>query len=333
MATLGATALTLNDYRKRQNPQGYIDEIIEVLSQSNPILDDMTWMEGNLTTGNKTTQRNALPIPSVRYINRGVAPGKSSTKQIVDTTTILEARSRVDIELLALAPDKEAFRRSEDVAHIEAFGQKVANMVIYGNTELDPDTFNGLDIRHRLFGVTDSAAQGYTTVNMGGTGSALTSVYFVDWGERTATGIYPRGATAGLTHKDLGQRTVQDGNGLPFEAMESLFNWKVGLTVRDYRAVGALRNVDPTVLTTGTAANKLTFLQNFLTVHDRMRHPERCVLYTGSALYTALKVFLMDKNNSYVTRETLENGISVLKFDGVKVVKLDAISNAEAEIS
>ena len=195
MATLGATALTLNDYRKRQNPQGYIDEIIEVLSQSNPILDDMTWMEGNLTTGNKTTQRNALPIPSVRYINRGVAPGKSSTKQIVDTTTILEARSRVDIELLALAPDKEAFRRSEDVAHIEAFGQKVANMVIYGNTELDPDTFNGLDIRHRLFGVTDSAAQGYTTVNMGGTGSALTSAYFVDWGERTATGIYPRGAT------------------------------------------------------------------------------------------------------------------------------------------
>ena len=30
MATVGANALTLNDYRKRMNPEGYIDEIIEV---------------------------------------------------------------------------------------------------------------------------------------------------------------------------------------------------------------------------------------------------------------------------------------------------------------
>ena len=46
MATVGELALTLNDYRKRQGVGGKIDEIIEVLAASNPILDDMTWMEG-----------------------------------------------------------------------------------------------------------------------------------------------------------------------------------------------------------------------------------------------------------------------------------------------
>ncbi len=334
MATVGANALTLNDYRKRMAPGGYIDEIIEVLAQSNPILDDMTWMEGNLNTGNKTTLRAALPTPAVRYINRGVTPDKSSTKQIVDTSVILESRSVVDTELLALAPDKEAFRRSEDKGFIEAFGQKVAEMVIYGNTEAPPDTFNGLDIRHRIMGVNTVTAQGYTTIDAGGTtASSMTSAFIVEWGDRATTGIYPREATAGLVHKDLGQKTVYDANNQPYEAMVSLFQWKCGLTCRDYRGAGAVRNILPSLFTTGTAAQKLALMGAFLKAHDRMRHPERCVMYVSTELYTALKIFLMDKNNSYVTLETLEGGIPVMRFDGMKVVRLDSMVNNESQFT
>ncbi len=333
MATIGATCLTLNDLRKRLGTNGKIDEIMEVLAQSNPILDHMTWMEGNLTTGNKTTLRNSIPKPSVRYINKGIAPTKSDTKQITDTSVILQARSEVDVELLALSSDKEAFRRSEDQAHIEGFGQQVADMVIYGNTASDPDTFNGLDLRHRALGVTDPTLPGYTTVNAGGTNSGyMTSAFYVDWGPRTCTGIYPKGATAGLDHKDLGEQTVEDRDGLKYQAEVSLFTWKCGLTVRDYRACGAVRNIDPALFTTGTAAQKLALLKSFITVHDRLRNPDRAVLYVSNALYSALKLFLMDKNNNYVTRDTLENGIPVYRFDGVKVVKLDAISDTEATI-
>jgi len=334
MATVGANALTLNDYRKRMNPEGYIDEIIEVLALSNPILEDMTWMQGNLTTGNKTTMRAALPTPAIRYINRGITPDKSSTKQITDTSVILESRSEVDTELLALAPDKEAFRRSEDKGFIEAFGQKVANMVMYGNTDLDPDTFNGLDIRHRIMGVNTVTAQGYTTIDAGGTtASSMTSAFLVEWGDRATTGIYPREATAGLVHRDLGEKTVYDAAGKPFEAMVSLFQWKCGLTCRDYRGAGAVRNILPSLLTTGTAAQKLGIMAAFLKAHDRMRHPERCVLYVSTEMYTALKVFLMDKNNSYVTRDTLENGVPILRFDGMKVVRLDCMVNNESQFT
>lgn len=334
MATIGALALTLNDLRKRIGADGKIDEIMEVLAASNPILDHMTWQEGNLTTGNKTTLRNSLPKPSVRYINKGIAPTKSDTKQITDTSVILQARSEVDVELLALSNDKEAFRRSEDMAHIEGFGQQVADMVIYGNTASDPDTFNGLDIRHRTLGVTDPTQPGYTTISAGGSNSGhMTSAFFVDWGPRTCTGIYPKGASAGLDHKDLGEQTVEDRDGLKYQAEVSLFTWKCGLTVRDYRAVGAIRNIDPALFTTGTAAQKLALLKSFLTVHDRLRHPDKAILYVSNELFTGLKVFLMDKNNSYVTRDTLENGIPVYRFDGVRVVKLDAISDTEATIS
>lgn len=334
MATIGATALTLNDLRKRIGADGKIDEIMEVLAASNSILDDMTWMEGNLTTGNKTTLRNSIPKPSVRYINKGIAPTKSDTKQITDTSVILQARSEVDVELLALSSDKEAFRRSEDMAHIEGFGQQVADMVIYGNTASDPDTFNGLDIRHRTLGVTDPMLPGYTTVSAGGTNTGhMTSAFYVEWGSRTCTGIYPKGASAGLDHKDLGEQTVEDRDGLKYQAEVSLFTWKCGLTVRDYRAVGAIRNIDPALFSTGTAAQKLAMLKSFITVHDRLRHPDKAVLYVSNELFTGLKLFLMDKNNSYVTRDTMENGIPVYRFDGVRVVKLDAISDTEATIS
>ena len=334
MATIGAQALTLNDLRKRIGADGKLDEIMEVLAKSNPILDHMTWMEGNLTTGNKTTLRNSIPKPSIRYINKGIAPTKSDTRQITDTSVILEARSEVDVEWLALASDKEAARRSEDMAFIEGFGQQVADMFIYGNTSSDPDTFNGLDIRHRTLGITDPTKPGYTTVSAGGSNSGhMTSAFYVDWGDKTCTGIYPKGASAGLDHRDLGEQTVEDRDGNKFQAEVSLFTWKCGLTVRDYRAVGAIRNIDPALFSTGTAAQKLGLLKSFLTVHDRLRHPDKAILYVSNELFTGLKLFLMDKNNSYVTRDVLEGGIPVYRFDGVRVVKLDAISDTEATIS
>jgi hypothetical protein len=333
MATVGEIALTLNDYRKRQGVGGKIDEIIEVLAASNPILDDMTWMEGNLTTGNKTTLRNSIPKPDVRYINKGVSYTKSSTDQIVDTSCILQSRSKVDVELLALAPDKEAFRRSEDVAHIEGFGQAVADMVIYGNTDNDPDTFNGLDVRHRILSNTsDPTKPGYTTLDAGGTGGSLTSAYLVEWGSRTCTGIYPRGASAGLDHKDLGVQTVQDRDGNDYEAEVSVFTWKVGLAVRDYRSVGAVRNIDMTTFASGTASAKQAIMSGIVKAQERLRHPDKAVMYVSNDLYTAFKLYLMDKNNSYVQTERLENGIIAVRFNGMRVVKLDAIKNNEAQV-
>ena len=50
-------------------------------------------------------------------------------------------------------------------------------------------------------------------------------------------------------------------------------------------------------------------------------------------LYTALKIFLMDKNNSYVTIDTLEGGIPVMRFDGMKVVRLDCMINTESQFT
>jgi len=61
MATIGAVALTYSDWAKRLDDGYRVAMIIELLSQTNEILDDMLVMEGNLPTGHKTTVRTGLP--------------------------------------------------------------------------------------------------------------------------------------------------------------------------------------------------------------------------------------------------------------------------------
>ena len=69
MPTFGTEALTLMDLHKRyKGSKDGIDSIIEVLNQANPIMQDLRFKEGNLPTGNLTTQRTALPNPHVRAI-------------------------------------------------------------------------------------------------------------------------------------------------------------------------------------------------------------------------------------------------------------------------
>ena len=334
MVTLNREAYTLLDWRERVNPDGNIADIIEVLAQSNPILQDMTFMEGNLPTGIVTTQRSSLPQPGIRRINQGVPYTKSTTKQIVDTATMYEARNKIDVKLLALQNDPARFRYSEDLAFVAGFGNRIANDVIYGQTTEDtPDQFNGLDIRLRYLGNTDDPTkEGYTTIDAGGTGSNFTSVYFVNWGERTCSGFFPKNGQAGLKKEDLGQKTVTDPDGNEFEALVTKWNWDVGLTVRDYRAVGALRNIDTAWFSTATSAQKQKILENVLRVHDRMRDPN-AIMYCSRSMYTLFKLCLLDKNIVHVELVTLQNGIRELRVDGMPVRKLDCISEKEAKVT
>jgi len=61
MTTLANNALTLADWAKRRDPDDRVSTIVELLNQTNDILQDMLWVEGNLPTGHRTTVRTGLP--------------------------------------------------------------------------------------------------------------------------------------------------------------------------------------------------------------------------------------------------------------------------------
>ena len=334
MPTVGADALTLSDLKKRLAPDGSIDYIIEALINSNPIMDDITWKMGNLPTGNVTTVRSSIPTPSVRLINQGVKHSKSTTEQVTDTCIILEDRSQVDIEEIALAANKEAFRRSEDQAFVAGFTDAVAANLFYGDTAVNAKTFNGFAARYPKFGGTDKLKPAYQVI-AGGTANASnlnTSAFFVGWGTHATTGIYPKNSVAGLKQRDLGEMTVQDASGLDYQALVTLFTWKCGLAVQDIRSNAMVTNIDTTALPS-TAAAKLSLIEKFVTAKNRIRNlqarDKKVVLYVSDVLYDWFEMYLLDKTNVHVTRQDLMNDVPRLYFSGIEIKKCDAISNEE----
>ena len=124
MAVLAENNPTLLDLAKRVDPDGRIATIVEILNETNEILPDMSWVEGNLPTGHRTTIRSGIPEPTWRRLYGGVQPTKSRTVQVTDNTGMLEAYAEVDKALADLNGNTGAFRLSEDRAHIEGIGQQ-----------------------------------------------------------------------------------------------------------------------------------------------------------------------------------------------------------------
>src|SRR5713226_6579429 len=115
MAIIGSTALTYADWAKRLDDGYKVASIIELLSQTNEILDDMMVVEGNLPTGHKTTVRTGLPQATWRLLNTGVPNAKSTTAQIVDTVGNLETYSVIDKDIADLNGNTPEFRLSSPV--------------------------------------------------------------------------------------------------------------------------------------------------------------------------------------------------------------------------
>lgn len=249
MATLAATLLTLSDWAKRLDPDGKVPTIVELLSQTNGILQDMLWKEGNLPTGDRTTVRTGLPQVFWRLLNQGIQPSKSTTAQIDEACGMLEAWSEVDVELAKLNGNTAAFRLSEAMAFIEAMNQEMASTVFYGNSGIAPEEFNGLSVRYA-----DTTAANARNIIDGGSVAGQTdcsSIWLVVWGNNTIHGIFPKGSKAGLEHNDLGLQTVETvagATGTPIgnrlRVWQEQYVWKCGISLKDWRYVVRVGSID-----------------------------------------------------------------------------------------
>jgi hypothetical protein len=346
MATLGTTALTYADWAKRMDDGYKTASIIELLSQTNEILDDMLVMEGNLPTGHKTTVRTGIPSATWRLLNYGVPNGKSTTAQVIDTVGNLEVYAVVDKDLADLNGNTPSFRLSETKAFLEGMSQQVASTLFYGNTSVNPERFMGLapSLQHDQSANAQSAAN---VIDAGGTGSVNTSIWLVVWGADTVHGIFPKGKTTGLKHIDMGEWPIQDANGNTYQGYRDHFKWEVGLTVRDWRYVVRIANIDVTNLVAGSGANLLNAL-----VRAMYRLPTtggraaavtksdapsiqgmmgKAAIYCNRTVRTFLDIQAMNKTNVLLRLEEFEGKV-ITSFRGVPIRTCDAILNTEARV-
>lgn len=331
MAVLGTTVATLGDVAKRLDKDGKIDKIVELLSETNEVLDDMLFQEGNLPTGHRTTIRTGLPEVAWRLLNYGVPQSKSQTQQITDTCGMLEAYAEVDKALADLNNNTSAFRLSEDQAFLQAMNKAQASTLFYGDTAKHPERFLGLAPRFATLDKT-KAATAENVIDAGGTGADLTSIWLVAWGANTVFGIYPKGSKAGFQHTDLGEVTLQmtlpNGQVGQYQGYRTHYKWDIGLVVRDWRYIVRIANIK---LSSITDDNLIKFMiqASELLPDEKLGRP---VWYMNRSARTRLRLAKTNKSNVQLTPETVE-GKKVLTFDGIPVKRCDGIVNTESAIS
>lgn len=339
MATLSATALTLADWAKRVDPEGRVPVVAELLSQSNEILEDCMFKEGNLPTGERVVIRTGLPTVYWRALNQGIPNSKSTTAQVDEACGILEARSEVDKDLAMLNGNTAQFRLSEDTAFLEAMNQTQATTLFYGNPGTDPKQFLGLAARYSSL----SGGNAQNILSAGGSGSDNTSIYLVVWGDNTVYCPFPKGSKAGLIHEDLGEQTVYNADGTRMQAYATRYQWKNGLVVKDWRYVVRICNIDVSdlIAQTGTQAANVSTAIIKLMARALYRIPNmsmgRAAFYMNRTVHSGLALAALDKSQ-YVLK--IEQGLtqfgqpnSWLSFLGVPLRRVDAILNTEAVVS
>ena len=329
MATIGATVLTLNDWAKRIDPDGKTSFIVEQLSQTNDILDDMLFKEGNLPTGEQTTIRTGLPTVYYRLMNQGVPKSKSTTAQITENAASLEARSEVDVDVAAREGNVNAFRLSESMAFLEAMNQRQASTLFYGSAD-NPEEFVGFSPRYSDL----SATNAQNIITGGGSGSDNSSIWLIGWGPRTVHGVFPKGSKAGITHEDLGVGDAFDSSDDRFRAYMDRFVWKNGLVVKDWRYAVRIANIDVSAIITDPDGSTTNLIELMLKAIHRI--PElksvRPSFYVNRTIGEMLDIQAMNKSNLHLSVGN-EEGNMKNKLRGIPISIVDALTETEATVS
>jgi hypothetical protein len=252
MGVRNATLPSLMDVMNRLDPDGGLSDIAEILTQTNAANDDITWVEGNLVTGDKFTQRTAKPTVGWKRLNEGVQKSKSGSAQVEEKAAHLQGQFQMDRDLAILSGNPAEYRTSEGRSFIEAMSDQFWQTAIYGNDLFNDKQFTGLAPRFNSL----SGTYGKQIVDAGGTGTDNRSIWLVVWAPDKVTGLYPKNTKGGLMHMDTTSNTaigpdgypigdkVVDANGNTYLAYTDQWDWKCGLRVKDYRYVVRIANID-----------------------------------------------------------------------------------------
>ncbi len=321
--------INLLDWTKRQKPGGGIDDIVEVLAASNPIIADAHVEEGNLPTGHRSTQRATEPTGTWRMLNQGIAPEKSTTRQVDDTCGMLEGLSQIDVDLAGLGGKPAAFRASEDDAFIAGLNGTAARAIFYGNSNIDPQQPHGFTPR--------SNAIGPYVLSAGGTGTDNASVWVITWGSPIAFLTFPKGSKAGISSTDMGIQLVSDiaAPANRYRAYVTHFQWKLGLVIRDFRYVVRICNIDKSDLRRD-AATGADLLDLMITAYYRrpsvsLGKMAKTFVYCPKIIAEFLHKQAMNKANVNL-RLGEADGQPVVSFLGAPIHICDALDPDEARV-
>jgi hypothetical protein len=231
-----------------------------------------------------------------------------------------------------ISNDKNEFRLSEAVSHLEAMAQEFESTLLYG-TAAAPEEFVGL----AQYYSDPTAGNGQNVIDAGGTDvSDNTSIWFINWGP-DVFGIHPQGLPAGMQREDKGLQTVHNFNGTTNEQLDMYvekFQMAAGVAVRDWRRIVRIGSIDVSKLVAQASDDaNLIFLMTKAVHRLRRSVSGNTAIYCNPTVYEFLDHQYQEKLavGGGVTMQNI-GGEPVMTFRGIPIRVSDSILNTEAPV-
>lgn len=325
-------ALSIADIAAHSRDYG---PIVEILNKRNPILKDIRMVRCNNGTSHKGIIRTSLPDGTFKGFYQGVNSEKATVVQIEEPTKMLQSIALADCDLIDLNENIGNALLQQNKGFIAGLGQHQARTLFYGDENQNPNVYNGLASRYNAYGDNPKFSS-YNVINAGGTGTNLTSIYIVGWGDDKVCGIYPANSVAGLQHRDLGADLVPDSAGRLFRAYRHHYSWSMGLFVADWRYCIRIANIDIAQFANwGTSAwagpDLGTMIIQALGMKFPDNTPDGSVMYCSRDVWTMFQIMARDKGNLALSLRQW-NGETIDAVNGMPLRICESISTHETVV-
>lgn len=338
MAILNSNYITLKDLAIAPGSKEK-DEVVNLLAQINPVLEDALALPCNDGTRHKTTVLSGLPTVTWMKLYKGVPASKGKFQSVVDTTGVIESAVEVDTRLLddvAKAEDKAQLLFDHAMPHLEALAQEAALAIFYHDSSVDPSKPMGFAPRFNQLTGAENSKQ---IIDAGGS-TNLTSIWLITWDRMGSHLIYMNNGKAGIVRDNHKGAKIpkQDTNGDTYFVYREDFKWNIGLSVRNWQYVVRIANIDVSGLKNdaNTGADIIELMTKAY-----YRHKGRRVAMGRTYWYMSTNIVMYldfqarnqkDKNIFLTFQQTGPNAKEVLHFRGIPVRECDCILETEEEV-
>lgn len=344
MATLAlGTDLTLMELIRREDPDGTLAQLVDVINQENRILEDITWLECNNGTYHEDTITASEPAGEERAYDQGVGKEAGVTEKVTEPTCMLNGISEVDAAKYQHSTDQAACRLQEDAFFLRGMTKTLVSRLFDGDRSTYPRRINGINTRSQYSDLANT-----TTVfdNAGGNcadASTFTSIYCIQWGYKMVNCVYPRNDPQGggelpIKMEDFGKNIVSQpstSQAKKYPAWQTWFGCDFGLFIHDYRCIKRVVNIATTGI---NGTDYFSFSEDpLIDLYNQLEYNGMgAVFYCNRTVLAQAQKRANEKGNAFFETNVEGEGPfahPVTRFMGIEFKRVDQITNTQEDVT
>lgn len=313
----------------------------ETLTENNPFLFDLAINPANGILSDQGSRETSLPTPQIINVGAGHISSTVRWDNFTENISIFVDRADIPKHVMDLQPDKAAFRSKVEDRHMEGFGQGVTNHMFYGTSVATPEKFDGLDVRYNVPDATDptdpsSSSADAFVFDMGGTGNDTMSIWLIQHGLDKIKGITPisdpmmgiEKVDSGLVYEDTNAAYTAVDARASRQTWRTEFEWKIGLSVVDMRAVARIRNIESGIDDLDAGFLNLIFQAE----NEVFKGAEQIFAYIPKRMLTFLQIMAEAKQNVVYDTNNIY-GIPLFRIGKILLRPMDALKIDETAVA